>query len=281
MADQKPEELVVCAMVRARFSENLARLAGDPRSSTSYLIGLFSLLDALLDQPLDAALKEVGLAPKISEVLLGTPGADGPLTEIHSLMHSYETGEWEQVQESAQSLGLTDADVADAYVESTEWANQTLRQLRVSEASATSKSERAGLKKERRRSKRDALAASVTVLWGNRPEEECRAHANLVDVSAFGVRFRLLARIPLGAWLMFNYHQMGIGGRGIVRHCCMVKGMYEIGVEFSSGTGWNGTSERFGTHLRNLNVAVNRHEDETAAGETGLITGEATLPHQR
>jgi EAL and modified HD-GYP domain-containing signal transduction protein len=39
----KPEELVACALVRARFSENLTRHAGDPSHASAYLTGLFSL----------------------------------------------------------------------------------------------------------------------------------------------------------------------------------------------------------------------------------------------
>jgi c-di-GMP-related signal transduction protein len=273
IADQRSEELVVCAMVRARFSENLARLAGDPRASSAYLIGLFSLLDALLDQPLEEALREVGLAPWINEVLLGTPGADRLLAGIHTLMRSYEAGDWEQVQQSAQSLGLTNAAVAGAYVDSTEWANHTLRQLQVSQPSQATKARQGALKKERRQRNREAMTAKVTVLWGNQPQQECLAQATLVDVSAFGARFRLLARVPPGAWLMFNHHKVGLSGRGTVRHCRLIKGMYEIGVEFSSGTGWDTVSQRLGTHLRNLNGAIDRLQAGNASEDTKVTTG--------
>jgi c-di-GMP-related signal transduction protein len=258
IANQKPEELVACAMVRARFSENLARLAGDPRYPSAYLIGLFSLLDALLDQPLEEALGEVGLAPVINEVLLGAPGADQPLAGIHTLVTSYEAGDWDQVRRSAQSLGLTDAVVAGAYVDATEWAHVIVCQLRLTEVAETRKSQQTAPRKERRRSKRDPITGSVGVIWGHTPQEESLAQANLVDVSAFGARFRLLARVPPGSWLMFNHHKIGISGRGTVRHCRLIKGMYEIGVEFSSGTGWDAASQRFGAHLRSISVAIDR-----------------------
>ena len=129
---------MACALLRARFCENLARLTGDSRYPSAYLIGLFSVLDALLDQPLEEALREVGLAPIINDVLLGAPGADERLAAIHKLLSVYEAGEWEQVRLSAQNLGLTDAAVADAYVDATEWANQIVGQLRVSEPRTTS-----------------------------------------------------------------------------------------------------------------------------------------------
>jgi c-di-GMP-related signal transduction protein len=256
IAKHKPEELVACAMLRARFSENLARLTGDSRYPSAYLIGLFSVLDALLDQPLEEALKEVGLAPMINDVLLRAPGADERLATIHKLLSVYEAGEWEQVRLLAQNLGLTDTALTDAYVDATEWANQIVGQLRVAEPKSTSG--QAAPRKERRRVKRDPITGSVAVIWGNQPHEENLAQANLVDVSPVGARFRIGARVPPGAWLMFNHHKVGISGRGMVRHCRLIKGMYEVGVEFPGGTGWDAVLHRFGTHLRNLSVAIDR-----------------------
>ncbi len=99
-------------------------------------------------------------------------------------------------------------------------------------------------KKERRRSRRDPLTASVPVLFGSSPEEEQVAHANLLDVSATGARFRLMVPVPVGGWLMFNHHKIQISGRGTVRFCRRAKGGYEIGVEFSGGTGWDVAAQR-------------------------------------
>ncbi|HEY4361559.1 MAG TPA: EAL domain-containing protein [Bryobacteraceae bacterium] len=131
LAGNKPEELVTCAMIRARFSENLARILGDSRHPVAYLAGLFSLLDALLDRPLKDALREVGLAPEINEILLGTASENNPLVMIHRLVRCYEAGDWEEVRRSAQSLGLADAIVTAAYIESTEWANHILSGMRM------------------------------------------------------------------------------------------------------------------------------------------------------
>jgi hypothetical protein len=94
------------------------------------------------------------------------------------------------------------------------------------------------VRKERRRAERKEVSGSLTILWGTHADEERVSQANLVDVSARGVKFRINERIPSGSWLMFNHHPVGISGRGIVRYCRMVKRSFLIGVEFSSGTGW-------------------------------------------
>ena len=280
IADEKPEELVVCAMVRARFSENLTRLAGDPRYSSAYLIGLFSVLDALLDRPLEEALDEVGLAPVINEVLLGTRGTDDTLARVYALVRSYEAGDWEQAQRLTRSIGLETSEVANAYVDATEWTHQILLAVHVTEGSTTGHSGQTSPRKERRRSKRDAITGSVGVIWGNHPQEENLAQANLVDISSSGARFRILMRIPSGSWLMFNHHKVGISGRGTVRHCRLVKGMYEVGVEFPNGTGWDAALQRFGAHLRNLAGAIDRLQAGKAPDATKIpIPGGAAIPH--
>jgi len=65
IAADKPGELMRKSLVRARFCELLAQASGQGLEDQAFLLGLFSLLDALLDRPLDEVLKEVGLAPEL------------------------------------------------------------------------------------------------------------------------------------------------------------------------------------------------------------------------
>jgi hypothetical protein len=120
-------------------------------------------------------------------------------------------------------------------------------------------------KREKRKAKRDSISGSLTILWGPNSQEERISRATLIDLSDRGAKFRVGERIPAGSWLMFNYHQLGASGRGTVRYCQMVKSSYNVGVEFSGGTGWNPASNRFATELRNLSIAIDRLEDPDAA----------------
>lgn len=116
-------------------------------------------------------------------------------------------------------------------------------------------------KREKRKAKRDPISGSLPILWGTNSQEERISRATLIDLSDRGAKFRVTERIPAGSWLMFNYHQLGASGRGTVRYCQMVKSSYNIGVEFSGGTGWNPASNRFTAELRNLSIAVDRLQD--------------------
>src|SRR5690348_11501405 len=94
-------------------------------------------------------------------------------------------------------------------------------------------------KSERRREARHQVKGSVMVLWGSPASSaEQVSRVTLVDISRFGAKMRGLEKIPQGSWVMVNDRQLGIAGRGTVRHCEYAKGMFEIGLEFSSGTGW-------------------------------------------
>jgi EAL and modified HD-GYP domain-containing signal transduction protein len=92
-------------------------------------VGLFSLLDALIDRPLDQALAEVKLAPALTDVLLGVGPLSAPLASVYKLARSYESGDWDSVQEFAAQLDVPVSTISDAYVDSTRWANDLLRQI--------------------------------------------------------------------------------------------------------------------------------------------------------
>ena len=64
LAATKPSELVTLSLVRARFCERLAELICETLPERAFLIGIFSLLEALIDEPLETALAKMdfGLA---------------------------------------------------------------------------------------------------------------------------------------------------------------------------------------------------------------------------
>jgi c-di-GMP-related signal transduction protein len=129
LATNKPGELVTLSIVRARFCERLAQLGGIVQHSDAFMMGMFSLLDALIDCPLGEALREVDLGPGITEALLGTAPAQDVLTKIIQLTRRYELGDWDEVDALARDCGVPAAAVGAAYVESTLWAERLLHHV--------------------------------------------------------------------------------------------------------------------------------------------------------
>ena len=115
--NDKPSELLMTALIRAKMCEFLARELGLPAPDSYFTVGLFSLLDALLDRPMDEILASLPLATEISEALLKGEGEAG---EILKCVLAQEQGALETVEE----LGFEVAAVSEAWVKAVEWARE-------------------------------------------------------------------------------------------------------------------------------------------------------------
>jgi c-di-GMP-related signal transduction protein len=126
LATNKPSELLTLSIVRARFCERLAQIGGKAQHIDAFMMGMFSLLDALIDRPLDEALREVELERSVTEALLGTAQEKDVLTKIYRLAQRYEVGDWDEIEKLTEECGIPAAAVGPAYMESTLWAERLL-----------------------------------------------------------------------------------------------------------------------------------------------------------
>lgn len=130
LATDKPGELITLSVVRARFCERLVQLAGITLRNEAFLMGMFSLLDALLDRPLDEALQAVSLGPEITEPLLGTASEQNKLSIIYRLTRRYEQGDWDDVELLSKACGFPALAAGEAYAAATLWAERMLQATR-------------------------------------------------------------------------------------------------------------------------------------------------------
>jgi c-di-GMP-related signal transduction protein len=124
IAGDKPSELVTHSLVRGRFCELLGQASGQGVEDQAFLIGLFSMLDALLDRPLNDALEELGLALPLDSVLRGMAPEESVLNQIYSLVRRYEAADWDGVDVLAGKLGTPSEVVGAAYREALPWADE-------------------------------------------------------------------------------------------------------------------------------------------------------------
>ncbi len=120
IAHDKPDELVILSLIRARFAELLSfQLGWTKRGDQAFLVGLFSLIDAMLDRPMSDVLRELPLDDDIVFALLR---GDNDLGKLHAMARHYEKAEWGEFAEVATLLGIADKDVAELYRQSLGWA---------------------------------------------------------------------------------------------------------------------------------------------------------------
>lgn len=120
---RKPKELTITALVRARMCELVATLSGRGDGDAFYTAGLFSVLDALLDVPLEAALEALPLSVEVHDAVASREGIMG---RTLAGVIAYEQGDWD----NATCPGVDSAELAaifrDAVVSSDEmWARIT------------------------------------------------------------------------------------------------------------------------------------------------------------
>ena len=115
--DDKPHELLITAMVRAKMCEQLARLMQQGNSATFFIVGLLSVLDAFMDRPMPDILPALPLADEIVEALLAHEGMLG--ATLHCVL-AYEQGDWEAVH----NLGCPRDLLVKTYLEALMWATE-------------------------------------------------------------------------------------------------------------------------------------------------------------
>jgi c-di-GMP-related signal transduction protein len=122
-AEDRPSELIVTSMVRARFAELLAAETGlHERAPELFLLGLLSMMDSILQRPIADILEEVPVAADVKAALLGKPCR---LRAVHELILAYENGDWDEIGRRSEALAVDESAVAEAYLSAVEWASQT------------------------------------------------------------------------------------------------------------------------------------------------------------
>jgi EAL and modified HD-GYP domain-containing signal transduction protein len=110
------------ALTRGRFLESLAGQGGvPPVANDLFLLGLFSLLDLLLGQPLPGIVARVRLPEPVRDALLGEPSAWRDALE---LAVAYESGEEARLAEAAARCRLDAGQVTEAALEALGWTRE-------------------------------------------------------------------------------------------------------------------------------------------------------------
>ncbi|WP_294239985.1 EAL and HDOD domain-containing protein [Pseudobutyrivibrio sp.] len=119
LAAGKPNEITRLSLIRARFAENLAMVFDYAmRKDELFLMGLFSLLNLILDMPMEEALTQVGVSNEIKKALVSGDGIFAPQLDF---LLSYEAGDWQEVSRLMVLHDIEMHVVYDAYVEALKW----------------------------------------------------------------------------------------------------------------------------------------------------------------
>lgn len=121
--DDKPKELMRTALIRARMCELLAEVHSHRDERDQYFTcGLFSVLDALMDHPMEELLVDLPLSDTVKSALLENTGELGAvLTEVLN----YEKGAWQKLADS----GIPSSEYRNCYLQAVMWADTSMSSL--------------------------------------------------------------------------------------------------------------------------------------------------------
>lgn len=125
LGQDKPTELVVTALVRARFCELLAPMLGlVGRELDLFLMGLLSAIDALTDRPLGEVITQIPLPHDVTAALLG---ANNTFARAYSLAQAFERGIPARLNAVLTLLKLPIEQTSEIYRQAIGWADASLK----------------------------------------------------------------------------------------------------------------------------------------------------------
>jgi c-di-GMP-related signal transduction protein len=118
LSGKRPSDLVLAALVRARFGE-LVQDQVEHGSADLFLLGLLSLMDAILQIPMGIVIDGLPLDADSKAMLVDN---DGPLLPLYRLVWALECGAWGAVVRACDQLGVSEELVAEAFSNAIGWA---------------------------------------------------------------------------------------------------------------------------------------------------------------
>lgn len=118
LSEHKPDELIRTSCIRARFLEHIAKEC-KMDSGDLFMLGLFSLLDAMLDSSMEILMKQLPISEDIVQALVHKTGRLFPYLHLIQL---YEYGDWKELDTAMVQLNLDEHKIMDFYLDAVHWA---------------------------------------------------------------------------------------------------------------------------------------------------------------
>lgn len=127
LAEDRPGEITKLSLVRAKFAENLATVFEmGALAQGLFMAGLFSLLDVILQKPMDEAIQEVAVDKGVRETLVERKGK---MYEVLDFIYAHERADWDGVSINIIRNNIDPAAARAAYIDALEWYRQLLEDI--------------------------------------------------------------------------------------------------------------------------------------------------------
>lgn len=120
LAKGKPSELIRTSLIRANVLSSIGKEL-EIQGSELFMLGLFSLVDAMLDNSMNNLVRQLPLSPAIKKALVER---EGKLFPFLNLIESYERCKWESIENEIERLNIGPDRLTGFYLEAVKMADQ-------------------------------------------------------------------------------------------------------------------------------------------------------------
>ncbi len=122
LGKNKPDEVLKTCLIRAKMAEMIANLCKmEHRKNEMFIMGLFSMIDTLMDQDLYSIIGGLPLEDDIKEAMMGK---ENKLHDMFMVILYYEKGNWDEMVRDTKLLKIDYHEIPDIYYSSLAWANK-------------------------------------------------------------------------------------------------------------------------------------------------------------
>lgn len=119
LCTDKPSEIMRVSMLRGKFAENLsAAFKLGEHSSEAFILGMFSVLDVVLETTMEDALGKVKVSNDVRAALLQ---GEGCFSSLYDFILQYEKASWQEVSRQMILLDIDMNTLYNAYIDALVW----------------------------------------------------------------------------------------------------------------------------------------------------------------
>lgn len=117
----KPQELTVMALARGRFCELMVKTAMPKLSeSSAFLIGLLSLIDAMVDGDIQELMDKLPLQQEMKDAIINRQGESAKFLKLCEL---FEKADWPSIEHFCQQIAVGSEQSSMLFQEALKWAD--------------------------------------------------------------------------------------------------------------------------------------------------------------
>jgi EAL and modified HD-GYP domain-containing signal transduction protein len=124
MNSSKPDAIIYTSAFRAKFCEQCSKLSSrQDNPEELFTLGIFSLIDAILDQSMETIMKQLPLMQDIKDALVEKKG---DMAVYLNLTEAYETADWPAASQFSLLLGIDEKDLPSIYIDACSWSSEII-----------------------------------------------------------------------------------------------------------------------------------------------------------